>query len=295
MSIDKRYCPVALGILILLGLTLVVARVVVGIVTAPSLDWWLQSLGGVTKDGTILKRRGPETIRLSWGTVSGVSISAANSLEWWGLSFGMWDEIFDWDEISDTEDVDVPTFPPLAPYEGVWMFDVAEKGIEHYNSVTACSFINPKLSKAEKRMFRIKELVETEPVDWEAVTRLAAENFTYLGWVVRNESDISALKEALTDRAEVDLSADLRTPHGVLYRLREGVERQFVSDVNVHDALEKARSEIPVMFECLNAEAGHPCDAMHVLYLDGRIERIPFGQRFPATQTFVDAFPPPAR
>jgi hypothetical protein len=32
---------------------------------------------------------------------------------------------------------------------------------------------------------------------------------------------------------------------------------------------------------------------MHVLYFDGHVEAIPFGERFPAVQAFMDAFPPP--
>jgi len=91
----------------------------------------------------------------------------------------------------------------------------------------------------------------------------------------------------------VDLDADLPTPQGMLRRLRGGVEKEFASDPTNEASLAEARSQIPVFFEAMNAKEGHPMDAMHVLYLDGHVERVPFGQRFPATQQFVDCFPPP--
>lgn len=44
----------------------------------------------------------------------------------------------------------------------------------------------------------------------------------------------------------------------------------------------------------MNRAAGHPCETMCVLYLDGHVERLRWGERFPAVPAFVDAFPPQA-
>lgn len=108
-----------------------------------------------------------------------------------------------------------------------------------------------------------------------------------------NDDDVRLLKSALADRANVSLDRDISTHHAVLYRLTPGVEKHLAKDPDNMGELKELRHAIPVMFELLDRNAGHPCDAMNVLYLDGHVERIPFGDRFPATQTFVDAFPPP--
>lgn len=71
------------------------------------------------------------------------------------------------------------------------------------------------------------------------------------------------------------------------------IPADLASDPEDEGELQNIRRTVPVMYELLNPEAGHPCDAMHVLYLDGHVERIPMGDRFPATKVFIESFPPP--
>jgi len=231
--------------------------------------------GGVTRDGYRLRRVGPAAIRLSWGTGSGVMIGPYSKLYTQGFI------------LKTFQDDPLVALPTLAPYDGVWMYVVDPES-------STAQYVNPKLSDAENRIFQIMELEHGGGDNKEIVTRLAAQSYIYLGWVVMGEKDVAALKKALADRSKVDLDADLITTHGTLYRLRPGVEKHFVGDVQDEAALLEARKRIPIMFESMNRKAGHPCDTMHVLYLDGHIEVIPFSKRFPAVQGFMDAFPPPA-
>jgi prepilin-type N-terminal cleavage/methylation domain-containing protein/prepilin-type processing-associated H-X9-DG protein len=76
----------------------------------------------------------------------------------------------------------------------------------------------------------------------------------------------------------------------VLYRLREGIERFLISDINNAATSAKASSEIPVMWDHLTPERGftaHIPGGINVLYLDGHVRFIRYlgvnGTEFPAT------------
>jgi len=76
----------------------------------------------------------------------------------------------------------------------------------------------------------------------------------------------------------------------VLYRLRLGIERFTITDINNPGAANAAASRIPVMWDHVTAErgyAGHGGSGINVLYLDGHVEFLRYlgvqGARFPAT------------
>ena len=130
-------------------------------------------------------------------------------------------------------------------------------------------------------------------IDWNAITRDAAQGFVYLGWAVMNQQDAQDLHAVLADRTKVDLDADIVDAHGTLWRLKKDVWKHFLQPSAGQEEINRVCKAIPVLFEAMNAKEGHPMDTMHVLYLDGQMETIPFGTRFPATQAFVDLFPAP--
>jgi prepilin-type N-terminal cleavage/methylation domain-containing protein/prepilin-type processing-associated H-X9-DG protein len=75
-----------------------------------------------------------------------------------------------------------------------------------------------------------------------------------------------------------------------LYRLREGIERFFITDINNPAASAQAQSEIPVMFDMASSTAGefnHVPGGENVLYMDGHVEFLKFPGDFPATRVFV--------
>ncbi|MFO7974553.1 MAG: DUF1559 domain-containing protein [Candidatus Hydrogenedentota bacterium] len=76
----------------------------------------------------------------------------------------------------------------------------------------------------------------------------------------------------------------------ILYRLREGIERFLITDINNPAAGNRAASEIPVMWDHLTAKRGyaaHGGSGINVLYLDGHVEFLRYlgvhGTQFPAT------------
>ncbi len=76
----------------------------------------------------------------------------------------------------------------------------------------------------------------------------------------------------------------------ILYRLRQGVERFLITDINNPGAGNTAVSRVPVMWDHITPErgyAGHGGSGINVLYLDGHVEWLRYlgvqGTRFPAT------------
>jgi prepilin-type N-terminal cleavage/methylation domain-containing protein/prepilin-type processing-associated H-X9-DG protein len=76
----------------------------------------------------------------------------------------------------------------------------------------------------------------------------------------------------------------------ILYRLRQGIERFLITDINNPGASNWAATQVPVMWDHVTAEwgyAAHGGSGINVLYLDGHVEFLRYlgiaGTRFPAT------------
>ena len=86
--------------------------------------------------------------------------------------------------------------------------------------------------------------------------------------------------------SDLDLSkfGDERTA----YRLREGIERFLITDINNPAASTEAQSTIPVMFDLVSAIPGdfnHVPGGSNVLYLDGHVEFRKYpGEEYPLTR-----------
>ncbi|MFO7975921.1 MAG: DUF1559 domain-containing protein [Candidatus Hydrogenedentota bacterium] len=98
------------------------------------------------------------------------------------------------------------------------------------------------------------------------------------GWADIHESDIS-LDEGQT-----------------LYRLREGIERFFITDINNPASSTKAQSELPVMWDIAvwptDPVAGQPSfnhlpGGGNVLYMDGHVEFIRYQGGWPICSTWI--------
>jgi prepilin-type processing-associated H-X9-DG protein len=79
-----------------------------------------------------------------------------------------------------------------------------------------------------------------------------------------------------------------------VHRLREGVERFFITDIKQPGARAKAQSDISVYYDNVwpAAEAfNHIPGGGNILFMDGHVEfeRYP-GERFPVRRNAVDAF-----
>jgi len=126
---------------------------------------------------------------------------------------------------------------------------------------------------------------------------IVAEPYYYYGYLFaentfQSDADIEALTEALIELTEhvvedaeverVDQDLSLEEPingFDTIYRLREGVERFLITDINNPGSAAIASSEIVVMNDAIAEEVTHfnhiPGGA-NVLYLDGHVEFIRF-------------------
>jgi prepilin-type N-terminal cleavage/methylation domain-containing protein/prepilin-type processing-associated H-X9-DG protein len=84
---------------------------------------------------------------------------------------------------------------------------------------------------------------------------------------------------------------DLSQGSVTVYRLREGIERFFVSDINNPAASAMAQSELVVMFDEVNKEVdqyNHVPGGGNILYMDGHVEFAKFPSEFPICTTWVN-------
>jgi prepilin-type processing-associated H-X9-DG protein len=209
--------------------------------------------------------------------------SSANNLKQMGLIFKMYANEND------------GKFPPLAPYKGVWMVDFARLYPEYVSDMTI--FVNPRLSDYGELVEQMNRLLAEPPIDWEKVTRIAAKSYTYTNWVIQDDTEVEQLKEGYMQLAKADYDTDLQVDNQTFYRLREGVERFMIIDINNPAASAMAQSEVPVMFETMHD--GEPQGLLqkepgyNVMYMDGHVEFIRYEEKFPATATVADAFRSP--
>ena len=85
-------------------------------------------------------------------------------------------------------------------------------------------------------------------------------------------------------------------PGKTVYRLREGIERFFITDINNPAASSKAQSTLPVMWDIslwpTAASDGQPSfnhvpGGANVLFMDGHVEFVRYNTKFPVCSTWV--------
>ena len=76
-----------------------------------------------------------------------------------------------------------------------------------------------------------------------------------------------------------------------VYRLREGIERFLITDINNPAASAKAQSELPFMWDTISANPEKQADdfahipgGCNVLYMDGHVEFVRFKDKFPISK-----------
>ena len=79
--------------------------------------------------------------------------------------------------------------------------------------------------------------------------------------------------------------------YGKIYRLREGIERFFITDINNAAASNKAQSAIWVMWDDVSAARpdmmNHVPGGCNVLYMDGHVEFMKYGTESPVSKGMV--------
>lgn len=83
-------------------------------------------------------------------------------------------------------------------------------------------------------------------------------------------------------------------PSKTIYRLREGIERFFITDINNPAASAKAQSEIPVMWDSVWAGSArgesyfnHIPGGGNVLFMDGHVEFLKYPGEWPVCRAYV--------
>ncbi|MCC6698383.1 MAG: hypothetical protein IT365_22350 [Candidatus Hydrogenedentes bacterium] len=115
-------------------------------------------------------------------------------------------------------------------------------------------------------------------------------DYVYLGYLVSNDQDVLAFANAYT--AEIaaggDFSNDLpgETSYGhTIYRLREGIARFLIVDINDTEKYYAIMRGIPVMFDWPdNHQEGW---GGNVLFMDGHVEFVHYPGQFPMTETTI--------
>jgi len=75
-----------------------------------------------------------------------------------------------------------------------------------------------------------------------------------------------------------------------VYRLREGVERFFITDINNPDASASAQSSIAVQYDIATSSVGdfnHIPGGANVLYMDGHVEFVRYPTKHPVNRAFI--------
>ena len=110
-----------------------------------------------------------------------------------------------------------------------------------------------------------------------------------------------ALENVATDGAASDDDFDVSIYTGTqvgggdtIFRLREGIERIMITDINNAAQGNEANSTIPVMWDHISTNTkdyAHVPSGLNVLYLDGHVEFIRYpGERFPGTEDSARIF-----
>lgn len=126
--------------------------------------------------------------------------------------------------------------------------------------------------------------------DKEAHAQFCFDNsaYWYLGYALPDEKTalafVKAYKKQIDQKGsfEQNLQDDEGHP---LFRLKGSVVKSLIQDVNDHEQWVKLHATIPLMIE---RPGQHP-NAIHILFLDGHVERVAYPGKFPASENFIRA------
>lgn len=133
-------------------------------------------------------------------------------------------------------------------------------------------------------------------------------SYIYLGWVVRGDyladpatQDMSpafyaAFDDLLRNKPVEAFDADWEfvDDNGVaqkVVRLREGIERFFITDINNPSASNVSQSQIPMMFDRVDidpTEFNHLPGGANVLYMDGHVSFVKYPGEFPCSRAWAE-------
>ena len=100
-----------------------------------------------------------------------------------------------------------------------------------------------------------------------------------------------ALEDPNYNYGDQDIAFTVGTEERTMYRLREGIERFSITDINNPAASAKAQSEIPVTGDWVSTDLGqeynHSPGGCNFLYMDGHVEFIRYPGKWPVSITMA--------
>ena len=128
-------------------------------------------------------------------------------------------------------------------------------------------------------------------------------SYLYMGWAIKDDTWLEPVSQValtfgveLIDAVNDYMDEDLTLAHPTLgditlYRLREGIERFFITDINNPSASNMAQSELAVMWDQATKninEFSHIPGGGNVLYMDGHVQFLRYPGEFPISETFAE-------
>jgi len=226
--------------------------------------------------------------------------SCANNLKQMGLVFKMYSNEWDGRFPQKVHPWDCYIFEPYAVYPE-YLSDLhvllCPSDVESYED----------LMQPDYKYTWVDEFGE---FSMEAFRQNGDRSYIYFGWAVPAKYDpmfdINVTPNALTaymdaylaDSQYQDNDLKIDPPFDIgdgtlvstVYRLREGIERFFITDINNPAATTEAQSDIPVMWDVVMTipqEFSHIPAGGNVLYMDGHVEFIKYPAEFPMSQNFA--------
>ena len=176
-------------------------------------------------------------------------------------------------------------------------------GAEHLLQMDAVSDGNPVTFTSAEWGHLSADVTVASVVDYLNVTGTF---FSYIYWPHLITSDEEATEWGVVVRTKFEADADddwdaINAGMGsgggdTFYRLREGIERFLISDINNPAATAKAQSEIVVLFDILAggqpgaaAKCNHVPGGSNVLYMDGHVKFERYPGDFPMTEAMANS------
>lgn len=184
-------------------------------------------------------------------------------------------------------------FPQLSSEPGNLMFSAREVHPELLSDLS--TLICPSDSERDAQQARLNP---------DPDMGFGEQSYVYFGYVITSDDELEAFAEVYRQRVAQGLpfDEDLEAPPGrgsmggnTFYRLREGVERLFITDINDLEAGFRIQSMIPVMWDRVGSQPGvltfnHMPGGANVLYMDGHVEFKRYPDSWPVTRRAPELF-----